>query len=91
MSTLQQEIDTLKKTPPTLPEWFSRKDCLKLLDGDNSRRSLDCAFYWDKTPQEHQYWKSLAEAVGNGENLPKEALEYIKDLVILSYRQEQGE
>jgi hypothetical protein len=91
VSALQQEIDTLKNAKPTIPHGFSRKDCLKLLDGETSRLTVCYAFRWDKTPQGYQYWQSLTDDVEKGKSLPKEALDYIKDMVILSYRQEQGE
>lgn len=93
----QAEIERLKAEEeaekPKLPEGFCRKAALELLDGNGiiTYNLVDKLFSWNKAPQGYAYWCNIALGCYNGFKPSEEALSYIREMVILSYRQQYGD
>jgi hypothetical protein len=92
MERMQKEIESLRSVKKqSLPEDFRRKDCLKLLGNEVSVTALGFAFRWGRTPQGFVYWSDICKGLKEGKPIPEDAKNYIKDMVILSYREELSE
>ena len=95
VAELQAEIERLKAEEeaekPKPPEGFRRKNALKLLDGQQTYENVNNSFIWRTTPQGDGYWRSLAQKCRGGGRLPEDAIKYLQEMVILSYRQEHGD
>ena len=96
VAELQAEIERLKKEEeaekPKLPERFRRQYALKLLDGEVTRTNVDKMCTWSSTPQGHGFWDRIGGGCGAGApKLTEEAIKYLQEMVILSYRQLHGD
>lgn len=84
---LQKEVDRLKSKERELPDCFDIKNVLKLLD-DPQSDYLDFAFQWTDTPQGEDFWNKINHDLyrKNITTLPQEAIDQLKDWVIVYYR-----
>lgn len=97
---LQKRLDELNKlvaeseAVSKLPDEFERAaalDFLRAPTGDN----LGQAFVWDSTPQGHEFWDSISDALINGDikyasDLTGAVVIAVQSWVIQSYKEQYG-
>jgi hypothetical protein len=87
----EAEVEAEAETYSELPCAFEREAAIDFLKKPNED-NLDDAFFWNTTPQGHDYWRDLSEDLRRGVKgpVPIEAKFQIQAWVIQSYIEEYG-
>jgi len=60
-------LERVRRIDPAAAEWLEFGDHSKVVNFDAGRRNLDDMMIWSSTPQGHNYWERLHDAVEYGE------------------------
>lgn len=93
VAKIQAEIERLRKEEeaekPKLPYDFNRNHALAILDGNFTFHNVHQMCIWHSTPHGWSYWENIGQ--NHHKPLPDGAIQYLQQMVILSYRQQYGD
>ena len=93
MRYARESHDSLRRIDPAAAEWLEFGDHSTVINFNAGKGNLDDAMIWSSTPQGHNYWERLHDAVDyeEEEEVPKEDFKKGERVEVRDYEDEDWE